>query len=89
MCSFHFASFEGFLIFNDAVGCLAPLLSTVRDFCCHYQLHKLFSTLQQFSCVKATAVVEQCVHCNPIINVLNITIIITPYIENNIDNQGY
>lgn len=48
-----------------------------------------FHTLQHFSCVKATAVVEQCVRCNPIIKVLNITIIITRYIENNIDNQGY
>lgn len=31
MCSFDFASFEGFLIFNDAVGCLAPLPSTVKE----------------------------------------------------------
>lgn len=30
MCSFDFASFEGFLIFNDTVGCLAPL-STAKE----------------------------------------------------------
>lgn len=31
MCSFDFASLEGFLIFNNAVGCLAPLPSTIKE----------------------------------------------------------